>query len=374
MYTVHMRYFFILIVFLTFFVPSTLFAVTQKEASLQDKIDQLFIIGFRGDTLETAPELSRALKETNIGGIILFDYDTPTKTYKRNITSFTQVQKLVSDAQTKAKTPLFVSIDEEGGLVSRLKTIPGYVRTPSAKILGAYSNERIWLVSSGLASTLKTLGFNMNFAPNLDVNVNPSSPAIGAVGRSFSHLQSVVSEKGITFMQGLATGGVIPVGKHFPGHGSAVADSHKGFTDITKTYKQYELVPFQRACSAGLPMVMVAHVFNATVDPVYPATLSSKHMQILKDIGCSQAVVVSDDMDMQAITTGFGRADSLVRAINAGVDVLVLSNNITTYNPESYFEARKSIYDAVKQGDISEERIDEAYQKIIGLKKTFMIL
>lgn len=357
--------------FILLFSWSSVFAKKEQKLSLQDKIDQLFIIGFRGTELKNAPELSRALSETNLGGIILFDYDTPTKKYDRNIKTGEQVTKLITDAQKQAKTPLFVSIDEEGGLVSRLKTIPGYVKTPSAKVLGAYSTEAVQAVSFGLGTTLKNLGFNMNFAPNLDVNVNPKSPAIGAVGRSFSNLQSVVSEKGIAFMNGLSATGIIPVGKHFPGHGSALADSHKGFTDITKTYKQYELVPFERACKAGLPMVMVAHVFNANVDTVYPATLSKNHIQKLKDIGCGNAVVVSDDMDMQAITTQFGRTEALVQAINAGVDVLVLSNNITTYNPESYFEARKAIYDAVKAGKISEARINEAYTKIIELKKQY---
>lgn len=368
-----MRYFLFFLVVLTIFAPCTLFAVTQKNISLQDKIDQLFVIGFRGDALKNAPELSRALKETNLGGIILFDYDTPSKKYDRNIKTGEQVTKLIADAQKQAKTPLFVSIDEEGGLVSRLKSIPGYIKTPSAKVLGTYSTQAVQAVSFGLGTNLKTLGFNMNFAPNLDVNVNPKSPAIGAVGRSFSNLQSVVSEKGIAFMNGLSAAGVISAGKHFPGHGSALADSHKGFTDITKTYKQYELVPFERACKAGLPMVMVAHVFNANVDTVYPATLSKKHIQKLKDIGCGNAVVVSDDMDMQAIAAQFGRAEALAGAINAGVDVLVLSNNITTYNPQSYFEARKAVYDAVNAGKISEARIDEAYTKIIGLKKQYTI-
>lgn len=368
------RFLFVLFI-LTISIPVFVFAAPkQKTVSLQDKIDQLFIVGFRGETMQKAPELTRALSETNVGGVILFDYDTETKQYDRNIKSSEQVKTLITDAQKKSKTPLFVSIDEEGGLVSRLKTIPGYVRTPSAKVLGTYSSERVLGVGYSLGNTLKGLGFNMNFAPTLDVNVNPKSPAIGAVGRSFSNLQSAVSEKGISFMSGLSYAGIIPAGKHFPGHGSALADSHKGFTDITKTYKQYELVPFERACKAGLPMVMVAHVFNAKVDAEYPATLSAKHMNVLKNIGCGSAVAVSDDMDMQAITAQYGRAEALTKAINAGIDVLVLSNNITTYNPESYFEARKIVFDAVKAGKISEARIDEAYQKVVGLKKTFMLL
>lgn len=361
---------FLKIFFATFFIFSFsfFFVSAQTEVSLEDKIDQMFIVGFRGFELDNAPDLKRALSDTNLGGVILFDYDTPTKKYIRNIKNYEQVKKLNTDIISSAKTKPFISIDEEGGLVSRLKTIPGYNPTPSAFLMGSFTDLAVKTVSYNLGLTLKYLGFNMNFAPSLDVKVNPKSPAIGAVGRAFSHLQSVVSNKGIIFANGLSDAGIVPVGKHFPGHGSALADSHKGFTDITNTYKQYELVPFERACKAGLPAIMVAHVFNRKVDDTYPATLSKKHINVLKNIGCENTLVISDDMDMKAITDNFGRKNALVLAINAGIDVLVLSNNISEYNSESYFEARKIIYDAVISGKISEERIDQAYNKIIKVK------
>lgn len=340
----------------------------SNEVSLQDKIDQMFIIGFRGFDIDNAPDLKKALDETNLGGVILFDYDTPTKRYVRNIKDYEQVRKLNNDIVSFSKTKPFISIDEEGGLVSRLKTIPGYYPTPSAFVLGSFTDLAVKNVAYNLGLTLKYLGFNMNFAPSLDVRVNPKSPAIGAVGRAFSHLQSVVSIKGINFANGLSDAGIMAVGKHFPGHGSALADSHKGFTDITNTYKQYELVPFERACKAGIPAIMVGHVFNRKVDSVYPATLSKKHIDILKSIGCENTLVVSDDMDMKAITDNFGRKNALVLAINSGIDVLVLSNNISEYNPDSYFEARKIVYEAVQSGLIKKETIDNSYQKIINLK------
>src|SRR5690606_32795540 len=132
---------------------------------------------------------------------------------------------------------------------------------------------------------------------------------------------SIVSEKGIAFMNGLLSSSIIPVGKHFPGHGSSTADSHLGFVDITDTYKDYELEPFREACRAGIPAIMIAHVYNKNIDQVYPATLSKKHINKLKDIGCQNQLIISDDMDMRAISKEYGRSEALILAINAGVDI-----------------------------------------------------
>ncbi|MCC7436570.1 glycoside hydrolase family 3 protein, partial [Candidatus Nomurabacteria bacterium] len=253
-----------------------------EEISLQDKIDQLFIIGFRGSSLDKAPELKKALSETNLGGVILFDYDTPSKKYNRNILSSSQLTSLINEIKSNSKTSIFISIDEEGGKVSRLKNIKGFSVTPSAQTLGTYSDEKVATIASGLGEKLSSFGFNIDFAPVLDVNVNPKSPAIGAYGRSFSSLQSVVSGKGVAFIKGLESQNIISVGKHYPGHGSATADSHKGLADVTKTYKNYESVPFQKACEAGISAIMIGHLFNINVDKNFPATMSKVHIENLK--------------------------------------------------------------------------------------------
>ncbi len=347
---------------------------SADDVKLQSEIDQLFIIGFRGMTYAKAPELSKALSTTNLGGIILFDYDTPTKKYVRNIQTSSQVTALIKSAQSHAKTPLLVGVDEEGGAVSRLKTIKGYKKTASAAVLGTESDAAVTKVASGLSVTLKNLGFNMDFAPDLDTNVQPKSPAIGAVGRSFSPDADTVAEKGIAFMGGLKASTIISVGKHFPGHGSALTDTHKGFTNITETYTSQELIPFQKACAAGLSAIMVGHLFNGSIDPYYPASLSKNHIANLKNIGCGNALIISDDMDMKAITDIYGRQDSFVLAFNAGIDAVILSNNITTYNPSEYFTARQMVFNAVKKGDILRSRIDEAYQKVQKLKQAYGIV
>lgn len=342
----------------------------ETDAVLQPKIDQLFIMGFRGTTLASAPALSKMIETTNLGGIILFDYDSPTKTYNRNVASLAQVKTLISETQEAHEfMPLFVAIDEEGGAVSRLKRVSGFSKTPSAAVLGTKSDTVVEETAAGLGKVLHGLGFNLDFAPVLDTNVNPSSPAIGAVGRSFSADPEVVAEKGIAFMKGLQSSGMIAVGKHFSGHGSATADSHLGFVDVTDTYKSYERIPFARACASGIDAIMVAHVFNRAIDATYPATLSKPTIDLLKnDTGCKNQLIISDDMDMQAITKTYGRKEALIRALNAGIDVLIISNNITAYNPDAFFEARKIVFDAVHDGSIPQSRIDDAYAKVTALK------
>ncbi len=345
---------------------------TKADAELYAQIDQLFMLGFRGYTFESASDIKKALAETNLGGVILFDYDTPTKKYVRNIQSESQIKKLIIDLQSHSKTKLFVAVDEEGGKVSRMKNVVGFEKTSSAAFLGTQSTSVVQATGKSLGTQLSEYGFNIDFAPDLDVNVNPKNPVIGAVDRSFSADPKVVSEKGIAFIKGLLAGGITPVGKHFPGHGSSTADSHLGFVDITDTYKEYELEPFKDACAAGLPAVMVAHVYDKNVDAKYPATLSKQYLENLKKkAGCSTQLIFSDDMDMRAISSQYGRETALTLAINAGVDVIVISNNVTGYDKDAFFKARKIVFDAVKKGTISKTRIEESYKKIIAFKKKF---
>lgn len=355
-------------------LSAPVYADETSDAALQAKIDQLFIVGFRGTSFEAAPEIQRMLSETNIGGVVLFDYDTPSKTYGRNIKTKTQTTALIADLQSHAKTPLFISIDEEGGKVSRLKNIPGFVPTLSAQKLSLKTDAQVQAIAKGLGKILSGYGFNMNFAPVLDVNVNKKSPAIGLVGRSFSSLQSVAARKGIAFSKGLGQSSIIPVGKHYPGHGSALADTHKGFVDITKTFKPYELYPFKKACEAGISAIMVGHLYDANVDNTYPATLSKAHIDRLKSLGCTSQVFITDDIDMKALSDQYSRHDILVNAFNSGIDMVVASNNITTYSPNEFFIDRVIVFNAVKAGEISEARIGEAYTKVINLKNKFGVI
>lgn len=233
LYTMRMKLFF---AFLLLMFPVSLFA--QQEITLQDKIDQMIIVGFRGTTYERAPEIQQLLSETNIGGVILFDYDTPTKKFNRNIASRAQLTKLIADLQKNAQTPLFISIDEEGGRVSRLKSMKGYQNIPTAQVLGTYSIKKVSQIASSLARTLSSLGVMMNFAPVLDIDTGKQNPIIGKFGRAFGTSPQHVSLYGRIFAREMERSGVLAVGKHFPGHGSALSDSHKEFTDITEVWSE----------------------------------------------------------------------------------------------------------------------------------------
>jgi beta-N-acetylhexosaminidase len=348
-------------------------SLSDKE--LLDKIDQLFIVGFRGHTYANSPDIKIILERTNLGGVILFDYDTPTKKYSRNIRTSTELRKLTSDLQKNSKTPLFVSVDEEGGSVSRLKALSDFRKTSSALYLGSQSDSVVKATAIRLGLSLKKYGINFNFAPVVDVNVNRLNPVISRYGRAFSGDPTVVSKKGIAFSQGLMNSGIIPSIKHYPGHGSSDKDTHIGFANITNTYKEYETKPFEDACKVGVPTVMVGHLINENVDSDHPATLSSAHIDNLKrKIGCKDQLIVSDDLDMGAVMDNFSRKEALTKAINAGIDVIIISNNIKRYDPASFFEARQIVLDQVKNGEIEASRINEAYEKIIKIKKDFKII
>jgi len=223
---------------------------------------------------------------------------------------------------------------------------------------------------------LAKLGFNIDFAPVVDLNINPKNPIIGALGRSFSDNPQEVIGHGKAFINGLHKNNIVSTIKHFPGHGSSIGDSHLGLVDITKTYNEKETLPFKELIKMGLvDTVMTAHVINKKVDSDYPATLSFKFLQeiLRKEIGF-QGVIISDDMQMGAIVDNFGFEKAIIQAINAGCDLLIISNNVRSYDPEIPYKARDIILKAVKEGAIKKERIDESFQRIIDLKKKYKII
>lgn len=339
-------------------------------------IDQLFIVGMRGTTYTNKNDFGNLLKTTNVGGIILFDYDSITKKYNRNIKSKKQITQLTKDLQKNSKTKLFIAIDEEGGAVNRLKKSYGFKPLPSAKVLGTKKTSFITSESVRLAKDLKSIGINVNFAPSVDVDVNPTSPAIGKYGRSFSADPNVVINSASAFIAGHRAQNIITAIKHYPGHGSSTTDSHLGFVDITNTYKDTELLPFKELIkSNSADMVMVAHVVNTNIDPTYPASLSPIFIntKLRGELGYS-GVVITDDLDMGAITNNYSFDDKIVRAINAGNDILILSNNIKTYDKDIVTKARNTIDQALQNGTISWAQIIASYNRIQALKQKYKIL
>lgn len=349
-------------------------AITQPPDSISIKIGQMLMIGFRGLSIAEAPEIAADIREHHIGGVVLFDYDVPSHTPSRNISSPLQLSRLTAALQEITEIPLFIAIDQEGGKVNRLKPARGFPPSVSAQHLGVLNNpDSTRAAALECAGTLKTMQIGMNLAPVADLNINPDNPVIGRIGRSFSSDPSVVISNITVICNTYRDKGIIPVLKHFPGHGSSTTDTHLDFTDITATWSTKELEPYRALIASGYrDPIMTAHVFNGKLDSLYPATLSKAILDgvLRKQLGF-KGVIISDDMQMKAIADRYGLETAIRLAIDAGVDILLFGNN-TTYDPEITSKATEIIHSLLQQKIITEERIYRSYQRIMNLKERYL--
>jgi len=338
---------------------------------LDQKIGQMIMVGFRGLSVDDRSPIMEDITKRKIGGVILFDYDVPSGSPVRNIKSPDQVTSLVKDMQSASKIPLFIAIDQEGGRVSRLKERFGFPPTVSEQYLGKRNDPEVTKrYAEQAAKTLAGLGINVNFVPVVDLDRNPGNPVIGKLERSFSYDPDIVSRHSTVCIDMLHRHGVLSAIKHFPGHGSSSSDSHKGFVDVTGEWSPDELRPFEAIIQSGrCDMVMTAHIFNAGLDPLWPATLSHGIISgILRDDMGFDGVVVSDDMQMKAIRSFYGLEKAVKMAIDAGCDILVFANN-SVFDEDIAARATGVIKKLVATGEIKRERIDESYRRILRLKE-----
>ncbi|MBN1141768.1 MAG: glycoside hydrolase family 3 protein [Deltaproteobacteria bacterium] len=355
-------------------VPWPLLGCSARRVSagvpLTRKIGQMLLVGFRGAELRGDEAVVRDLDRFGLGGVVLFDYDVMLGSYGRNIVSPEQLRALTARLQTLSRLPLFIAVDQEGGRVARLKEGRGFPATVSARSLGeagdlALTRRR----AEQIATTLRENGINLNFAPVVDLDVNPENPVIGGLERSFSADPAVVAAHARELLLAHDRHGVLGCLKHFPGHGSSSTDSHQGFVDVTASWSESELEPYRVLIAQGLAkMVMTAHIFNRRLDPRYPATLSRATVTGLLRAGLGfDGVVVSDDLQMGAIAKNFSYEAAVEKAIQAGVDILLVANNLE-YDPDVVAKTVALIADRVRSGAIAEERIDASYCRIMRLK------
>ena len=341
------------------------------EPTTAQKARAMIIAGFDGAALGDEDTIIQEIKK-GLGGVILFDFDVATGTSGRNIQSAEQLKRLTAKLQAAGDGRLLIAIDQEGGRVCRLKEANGFYCPPSAQEMAQSDNlELTGFFAVQNASQLHELGINLNFAPVVDMNVNPDNPIIGAIGRSFSDNPEVVVAHSRKIIEANRIFGIISCIKHFPGHGSSVADSHKGFVDISHTWQAIELEPFAELISSGeADAVMTAHVFNSNLDGEYPATLSKPTITyLLRDELGFDGIIFSDDMQMGAIADNYGLELAVVQAIDAGVDMLIFANNSPKYNDSRIVEKVVGIIvEAVDAGKISEERLDRSFERITMLK------
>lgn len=345
-----------------------------KSLTLEEKIGQMLMPDFRqwdGKAVtEVKPEIAQIIQKYHLGGIILF---------KENIQSIEQTLHLTTGFQSNAeKFGLLLSIDQEGGSIDRLNfgtTMPGNMA------LGAGNDKRLTeLVGKAIGKELSLLGINMDFAPVLDINNNPENPVIGL--RSFSSDPETVTKMGTALAKGLDEANIVAAAKHFPGHGNTAVDSHIGLPVVrTKLdeLKKMELQPFQQLMDKDIDAVMSAHItypfietekFKSAVsgqEITLPATLSHKILtRLVRDEMGYEGVIITDALNMNAIASHFQPVDSAIRAIKAGVDVLLM--------PVGVEEVANGLYEAVAKGDITEERINQSVTRILTLKLKHGIL
>ncbi len=344
---------------------------TSSDEALADKIGELVMVGFRGMTLDGSEPILEQVRVGQVGGVVLFDVDVATGS-SRNIDSPGQLKSLVTELQAVAPSPLLVAVDQEGGRVSRLKERYGFPATLSQQELG--ERKSLDLTRSQASQTAQTLadtGINLNLAPVVDVNLDPASPVIGALGRSFSANPTVVADHARAVIEAHREQGVLTAVKHFPGHGSAPGDTHLGFVDVTDTWSPAELEPYRTLVSEGnADLVMTAHVFNGSLDAQWPATLSPATVSgVLRTELGFQGVVVSDDLQMGAIADHYGLETAVRQALAAGVDILLFANNNPrAYEPDIAPRVVALVESLVREGALSEERIDESVERVRALK------
>ena len=340
-------------------------APSTDPAALRAKIARLLMVGFRG--LEIGPDdrITKALA-AGLGGVILFDRDQITGG-QRNIASPTQLAKLTAALRAAAPGPILIGIDQEGGKVSRLNPAKGFPATRTQAAVGATGDPAVARTAGeAMGATMHAAGIDLDLAPVVDVNVNPTNPAIGALGRSFSADPAVVAAMAEAEIRGLHAAGVRSVVKHFPGLGSAAANTDFAVVDVTKTWSAAELKPYRTLISAGvLDAVMSGNIVNRKLDPDgVPASLSAPIIQgsLRGQLGWTGAIV-TDDLGAVAITSRYKQADAVARALGAGNDLLVFANQ-ATYTPDLATRLIDTIERLVAAGHVTEARIDASIARL----------
>jgi beta-N-acetylhexosaminidase len=323
-------------------------------AMLREKIGQMFMIGIQGEAL--VPDERLIIEQCGFGGFILFSH---------NCREPKQILSLCRALwETGTELPPFIAIDQEGGRVHRLP--PPFTHFPPAAALGRTgSAELAYKVGLATARELSAVGINLNFAPVLDVNSNPRNPIIG--DRAFGAAPEQVIRFAWPYAQGLRDGGIIPCGKHFPGHGDTDKDSHLALPIVEKSVaelKAVELPPFVHACRQGIEALMTAHILYRAPDPEFPATLSEKIVTGLlrQDLGYD-GVVFSDDMEMKAIGASYRDEEASERAVRAGVDVLLYCHEL----PRAVRAFEFVCAEAEKHPGVR-ARVEQSYRRITQLK------
>jgi beta-N-acetylhexosaminidase len=338
---------------------------TSDPSVLRAKIARMVMVGFRGLAIHPADPIATALAG-GLGGVILFDRDQTTGG-QRNIASAKQLSTLTASLRAAATSPLLIALDQEGGKVSRLNPALGFPATRTEAAIGATGDPEV-ARAAGLAmgTTMASVGVDFDLAPVVDVNVNARNPAIGALGRSFSADPAVVAAMAGAEIEGLHEAGVRSALKHFPGLGSAAANTDFAVVDVTKTWRDAELDPYRSLIAAGaVDAVMSGNIVNRTLDPSgRPASLSAAMIDgLLRGTLGWTGAVVTDDLGAVAITSRFTQTEAIARAIEAGNDLLIFANQ-ATYVPDLAARVIDTVVAHIASGRLTEARVDQSIARL----------
>jgi beta-N-acetylhexosaminidase len=356
-----MKLFIIFLLLITDFLSAN--DLSKEDIKLKKMIGRMLIVGFEDEQINEKSKIVKQIKEYELGGVILFDKFYNDKSRTKNISSPQQLQKLTQKLKSFSEKPLLISVDQEGGKVARLKSSYGFGETPSAAKISKEGTQHAKQTYAKMAAMLKTNGINCNFAPIVDLALNPANTVIVGLERSYGSSAEQVRSYAKTLIDAQKKEGILSVLKHFPGHGSSLGDSHQGYVDISDSWSKKELEPYQTLIdSKDVDMIMTAHVFNSHLDKKYPATLSYKiNTKLLRERMNYRGVIVSDDMQMKAISQNYSVKESVALAINSGVDMLLFGNQLATQDIDELVDV---ILEQVKSGEIPEARIKESNKRI----------
>ena len=338
--------------------------------SLDRMIGSMIMCGFRGAELAPDDPVRRLLKEGRLGHVILFDRDMAAGG-SRNVVSKAQLRRLTDDLRAVAARPLLIAVDQEGGRVARLLPRHGFAPLPSAQAMGQDTPATTERLAFGLGRELREAGINLDFAPVVDIDAAkaPRVSLVASQERCFGRDPELASRHALAFGAGLAKAGIVPCLKHFPGLGCASGDTHLGRTDITACFdRTRDLLPYRMAAAQSWPgMVMVSHADCASLDPDRPASLSRAVVEgLLRGQIGWQGVVVSDDLQMRAVSDHYALEEAVRLAVDAGVDILLFGNNLH-WDPDMAERAFTALRHLVDSGAVPQARIEASWLRIQNL-------
>ncbi len=362
---------FIFSLFFLIFTPPNNAEANERHLSsmtLEEKVGQIMLVFFEGSTM--SENLQKFVSEIKVGGVILYSS-------RNNIESVEQVAHLNEEIQRRAlvsgSRPLFIAIDQEGGLIARIRE--GVTSFPGNMALGAAGDPSLaGRVASVMGEELASLGINMNFAPVVDVNNNPLNPIIGV--RSFGSDPQRVARLGAAMISAFLEKGVFPSAKHFPGHGDTEVDSHSGLPTINVSkgrLNTVEFPPFKAAVDTGVPMVMTAHVLVPSLDEKNPATLSPAILGMLRSELNFKGLIITDSMGMAALKKERTLEEAAIEALNAGADILLFGAD-KGHEETEHFGMYNALLQACRKGEISQSRLDDAVRKVLDAKEALGLL